>query len=446
LDGGTNPYTFNEVWGGHRLNPKESPPWRDFQLPEIMSTQTKKEAGLSGDLKTISLADLLQLISTSRKTGMLSISKARGSVSGDIQKREIYFLKGNITYATSLGSEDELLGKLILKKGKISKADLDKAVNLQKFSNKRLGTLLLEMGHLSREELMECLQYQIEEIIYNLFGWTSGEFFFLEGKHPPADQIATQINTMNMVMEGSRRMDEWNQIQKLMPPDNVVLRIVEDPKIKSSMLNLSLNDLRTLLLINGERTIPDILKLSPIGEFLTSKAIYDLLSSGLIEEGGKQIEKTLEKEEREKEELLLQMVTRLYMAAYRTIEKTMAQKLGEGTIKILNRSLGLQKTCHPILNNLVSSEDFLDFGGLKSAVNRISKPIRFHKLMEGLNGLLLECLGSVSMILGKNSTRQIVAEIRKESAQIIAAGREVAKEYELEDELFRTLGQVYQEF
>jgi hypothetical protein len=406
-----------------------------------MSIETKKEAGLSGDLKTVSLADLLQLISTSRKTGMLSISKAKGSVAGEIQKREIYFLKGNITYAASLGSEDELLGKIILKKGKISKADLDNAINLQRFSNKRLGTLLLEMGLLSREELTECLQYQIEEIIYNLFGWTSGEFFFVEEKRPPADQIATQINTMNMVMEGSRRMDEWSQIQKLMPPDNVVLRIVEDPKIKSSKLNLSLEDLRTLVLINGERTIPDILKLSPMGEFSTSKAIYDLFSWGLIEEGGKKIEKTPEKEEREKEELLLQMVTRLYMAAYQTIEKTMAQKLGEGTKKVLNRSLGLQTTYHPILNNLVSAEDFLDFGGLKRAVNKISKPIRFHKLMEGLNGLLLECLRSVSTILGENLTRQIIVEIKKESAQIIASGREVAKEYELEDELFRTLGQ-----
>lgn len=209
-------------------------------------------------------------------------------------------MKGNITYATSLGSEDELLGKLILKKGKISKADLDNAVNLRKFSNKRLGTLLLEMGLLSREELTECLQYQIEEIIYNLFGWTWGEFFFVEQKRPPADQVAVQINTMNTVMEGTRRMDEWSQIHKLMPPDNVVLRIVEDPKIKSSKLNLSLDDLRTLLLINGERTIPDILKLSPIGEFLTSKSIYNLFSCGLIEEGGGKKSRSLQKKKKEK--------------------------------------------------------------------------------------------------------------------------------------------------
>ena len=407
-----------------------------------MSTKTK-EAGLTGDLRTVSLADLLQLISTSGKTGMLSVFRShdvefapRGSGSGDMQKREIYFLKGNIIYATSFGSEDVLLGNLVLRKRKISKAELDKAVNLQKFSHKRLGTLLLEMGLLSREELAECLKYQIEEIIYNLFGWTSGEFIFLEGKLPPADQITTQIITMNMVMEGTKRIDEANQIQKFLPADDVILRVVPDPKIKSSRVNVNLDDLQTLVLINGERTIPEIVGLSSLGEFLASKAIYNLLTLGLVEAGGK---KKIQKPHKEKEELLLEIVIQLYAVSYQAIEKTVARKLGEGAKKILNNSLQLQKTYHPILANLVSSEDFLNFGNLKNAVTRISKPIRFHKLMDGLNALLSEYLKSVSLTLGKNVTRGTIAEIRKEAAQIIAQDREIAKEYDLEEELLKTL-------
>ena len=400
-----------------------------------MSIETQ-EARLTGDLRTLSLTDLLQLISTSGKTGVLSVFRPKGSASGDIQKREIYFLKGNIIYATSFGSEDELLGNLILRKRKISKADLDKAITLQKGSHKRLGTVLFEMGLLSREEVAECLKYQIEEIIYNLFGWASGEFIFLEGRLPPADQITTQINTMNMVMEGTRRMDEWSQIQKLLPGNEVVLRVVADPRIKSSQVSFSLDDLQTLLLINGERTILDVAELSTMGEFLTCKAIYNLLTLGLVEEGGK---KKFQEPQKEEEEILLEIVTKLYALSYQIIEKTVAQKLGEGTKKILKCSWELQKNYYPILANLESSEDFLNFGNLKSAVTRIWKPIRFHKLMDGLNALLSECLKSVSLTLGKNQVREITAEIRKESAQAIASDRKVAKAYELEEELFRTL-------
>ena len=191
-----------------------------------MNVKTK-EVGLSGNLRTVSLSDLLQLISTSGKTGMLLVSR-------DDQRREIYFMKGNIIYATSFGNEDELLGNLVLRSRKILKPDLKRALNLQKLSQKRLGTILLEMKVLTKEELIECLQYQIEEIIYNLFGWNSGEFIFFEERLPPADQITTQLNTMNVIMEGSRRIDEWIQIQQTLPSDNVKLQMVKNLKINSS--------------------------------------------------------------------------------------------------------------------------------------------------------------------------------------------------------------------
>lgn len=52
-----------------------------------MSVTVKaKEVGLTGNLSTVSLSDLLQLISVSGKTGMLIISSEN-------QKREIYFKK-----------------------------------------------------------------------------------------------------------------------------------------------------------------------------------------------------------------------------------------------------------------------------------------------------------------------------------------------------------------
>ena len=402
-----------------------------------MSIQTK-EAGLSGDLKTVSFADLLQLVGTSGKTGILSVSRPKGSVSGEVQKKEIHFLKGNIVYATSFGSQDELLGKLILRTRKISKADLGRAVSVQKASNKRLGSILVEMGLLTRDEVKECLRYQIEEIIYNLFGWSSGEFVFRDGKLPSPDQITTQINTQNMVMEGTRRIDEWHQIQKLLPDDGVCLQVAANPRIKSSMVSLSLDDLQTLLLIDGERTIPQILELNSIGEFLTSKAICNLLILGLIEKGQK---REFRRSQKEEEDLLFEMVVKSYALSYQIIEKAVSQKLGEGAKKILSDCLHLQRTYYPVLDSLVSPESFLDMGNLKNSLTRIPKQIRFHKLIDGMNALLAQFLRSVSSTLGTNLTRHIVAQIKKESAQIISQDREIAKKYELEEESFRTLKQ-----
>ncbi len=135
----------------------------------------------------------------------------------------------------------------------------------------------------------------------------------------------------------------------------------------------------------------------------------------------------------------MEIVIKLYALSYQVIEKTVSQKLGNGAKKILSKALHFQKTYHPILDSLVTPKGFLNLGDLKSSVTRIPKRVRFHKLMGGLNALLSEYLKSVSLTLGKNLTRQIIAQIRKESAQIIAQEREIAKEYELEEELLRAL-------
>ncbi len=393
-----------------------------------MNVKTK-EAGLTGNLQTVSLSDLLQLISAAGKTGMLFISR-------DDQKREIYFMKGSIIYATSFGSEDELLGNLVLRRRKILKLDLKRALTLQKLTPKRLGTTLLEMGVLTKEELIECLQYQIEEIIYNLFGWNSGEFIFFEGRLPPADQITTQLNTMNVIMEGSRRIDEWIQIQQTLPADDVKLQMVKNLKIKSSTVTMPVNDLQLLPFIDGERTIPELLRVSSLSEFNTRKALYNMITSGLVEAGEKK--KTI-KQKTDVEKLLPEVVIRLYSQSYQTIEKMASRKLGEGAKKILKRCFDAQKSFNPILANLESSENFLDFRHLESSSEKIPQPIRFHKLMDGLNDLLLEFLGAISRSLGRNPTRQVISQIKKKTAQVVAEKRWIAKEYELEEELLKTL-------
>lgn len=390
-----------------------------------------KEAGLAGNLSTVPLSDLLQLISTAGKTGMLLIKR-------DDQTREMYFTKGNIIHASSTGSEEELLGNIILNRKKIEKAELDRALSLQKITRKKLGTILSEMGLLSREELVEFLRFQVEEIIYRLFGWNSGEFVFYEGKTPPIERNSVQLNTMNVIMEGTRRIDEWIHIQKALPADDVKLRMVRNPKMKTSKVTMTVEEIQLLPLIDGERAIPELLQTSPLSEFATRKALYSLINSGLIEAGDKLKAK---KKKVDEDKLLLGMIIKLYSQSYQRVERMASQKLGQGAKKTLRRCLDEQKSLNPILGKLESPKNFLDFRHLEGRLSKIPQPIRFHKLMTGLNDLLLEFLRTMSGNLGRNAVKQVVSEIKRETAQVVAEQRWVAKEYELEEELLKTLKQ-----
>ncbi len=390
-----------------------------------------KEAGLAGSLGTVPLSDLLQLISTSGKTGMLSVTR-------EGQTREIFFVKGNIMHASSSGSEEELLGNIILNRKRIHKSDLERALSLQKVTRKKLGTILSEMGLISRDELVEFLRFQIEEIVYRLFGWHSGEFTFYEGKMPAADRNTVQLSTMNVIMEGTRRIDEWIHIQETLPADNVRLRVVKNPKMKSSKVTMKVEELQVLSLVDGERTIPDFLQVSPLSEFNTRKALYNLINSGLIEAGEETIAK---KQKLDEEKLLLAMIVRLYSQSFQRVERMASGKLGQGAKTILKRCLDRQKGLNPLLAKLESPQNFLDFRHLESSLERIPEPIRLHKLTVGLNDLLLEFLGAISSSLGTNISRQVVSDIKREVAQVVAERRSLAKEYDLEEEILKTLKQ-----
>ena len=125
----------------------------------------------AGNLKTISFPDILQLIGTGKKTGQLLATHAS-------QRKELFFRNGNLISASSSNTEEDMIGNLLLRKGKITKTDLQKAVSLQKQSGRRIGAIMLELGLLNKAELTQYLKTQVEEIVYNLFSWSEGEFSF----------------------------------------------------------------------------------------------------------------------------------------------------------------------------------------------------------------------------------------------------------------------------
>jgi hypothetical protein len=206
---------------------------------------------LSGNLKTVAFPDILQLLATGKKTGVLECKTST-------RQKEVAFKDGNIIYASSVNSSEDLLGNMLLKRGRISKADLERAIKLHKQTGRQLGTTLIDMGLFEKAEISDCLKLQIEEIVYNLFSWQEGDFAFHEGESPKNAPFTVELATMNVIMEGTRRIDEWMEIQKVLPPDDVLLQMAKSPKVNREELTISLDEFRLLSMINGERSLPDL--------------------------------------------------------------------------------------------------------------------------------------------------------------------------------------------
>lgn len=384
---------------------------------------------LTGNLNTVSFPDLLQLISSSKKTGMLTLMR-------QTQRKEIYFREGNIVYATSSNTAEELLGNLLLRLGKLSEVELEEVLKVHRATSRKIGATIVEKGFLKKEELIDCLKLQIEEIVYNLFSWKEGDFTFQEGKEPEEEQITTDLNTINVIMEGTRKIDEMVEMQKILPKDDVALSINPNPKIKSDSLHLSFDELKILLMVDGERTYADMLEQSPLGEFNTSRALLKLINRGIVSQGEK---RQTQKEKKREESILFEMLTKVFSTSYSTIDKILLQKLGRFQEKIWERVLYQKKSVFPILNIVIKNGSLLEPKELALNLNKISEQVRFHQFIQGLQSLLLGYLNQAHNYLGKDIIRQIIIEIKKNIAPYLLKERMIVKKYEIEDDLYRNL-------
>lgn len=123
---------------------------------------------LSGKLEELPLPHLLQIISNNRVTGKLSLTRRDGH-------GLVVFREGQIIYAAT-NSARETFGNILLLRKEISASVLEEALERQGHSaeERRLGSILLEMGAIEEETLHRVMAEQVEKVLLELFAWKGG--------------------------------------------------------------------------------------------------------------------------------------------------------------------------------------------------------------------------------------------------------------------------------
>ncbi len=387
--------------------------------------------GLVGNLKTVSFPDILQLLATGKKSGILEIStKAR--------QKEIAFKDGAIIFASSINSTEDLFGNLLLKRGKISKDDLERAIMMHKQTGRQLGTTLVDMNLFEKDEIIECLKLQIEEIVYNLFSWEEGDFKFNENAAPRNAQFTIELSTMNVIMEGTRRIDEWVEIQKVLPPDDIKVKLTMNPKSKKDEIKLSIDEFRILSLINGDRTLPDIIQASPIGEFVTYRALYRLIIAGLVESGGQVVagEEIVNNEE----EVIVSILFSLYNNCFYRIRSLVEEVVGDQNPMFNKYLSGFRNGFLIYFPGFDPGADKkISFDKFYGAILKIPAPVRMHSVMSALEHMLDNQLEYVFYFLGSGIYRKAVGRVKKEITEPLAMKREMVKRFHIDENLDKSI-------
>jgi Domain of unknown function (DUF4388) len=225
---------------------------------------------IAGNLKTMQLAELLQWLSTSKKTGALVIDN------GHVQKK-IYFKDGNL-FSSASTDPKEYLGHFLVSHGFISELELSKAIEMQERSKMLLGKILVTIGAISESDLHRLLRLKAEESIYDVFAWDEGEFRFLDGDLPVSTLIPMNLDITTIIMEGAQRIDEWRRIRERIPSAEaipVAMGELDDPKLSSGARQI-------LSLVNDDRTVEEIRLQTHSSEFFVCRVLFQQVERGRL--------------------------------------------------------------------------------------------------------------------------------------------------------------------
>lgn len=236
---------------------------------------------LRGSLGEVNLADIIQLLALGQKTGCLWITDRAAF-------GYVYFTDGRVTYASVLNRPDRL-GEILVQNGVIDREQLSQAMETQgREPGAKLGRVLVDMDAMSEDDLRRFMTLQISEAVYHLFSWEQGSFHFDPDKAPEevdGDEIGlVAINAENLLLEGARRVDEWGEIEKKIPSFDLIFSRAREPE---EGVDLTPQEQKLLPLVDGARTVDDLVILSGLVEFEAGKAVYGLIQAGFIEQSGR---------------------------------------------------------------------------------------------------------------------------------------------------------------
>ena len=232
---------------------------------------------LEGSIKDFGLADILQLISMQKKSGVVTISHKNESTT-------LHFDNGQIVFATSInGGETMRLGELLVKAGKLEEQDVAKTLHIQEMSKERIGNLFVSSGLVSKEDVKEALQQQLMDVIFCVLRWKDGWYKFEAGDIDYDREYQIPLQTDFILMEGSRMVDEWSNIESKIPSDNIIFSQTDrGSEVELLFTKLSRDEVTVYNLIDGNRDIPDIIEISQLSRFHIYKILLTLMLSGLI--------------------------------------------------------------------------------------------------------------------------------------------------------------------
>lgn len=226
-----------------------------------------------GSLAQFNVADLAAELHLAGRTGILRLSQAG-------IKKSIYFKSGRIVFVHS-SVKHERLGEVLLRLGKISEEEFAQ-VSVDLEEGRRLGQALLQKGFLSASEINSGVSYQLQQILFSVFNWDSGDYEFVARERPVFEDIMVEVSTPALIIDGIRNITNLLVLERgIGHNEDAVLMPGSDGR-RLARTNMDFSEETILAGVDGKTTIRQLRSITRLQPHEFGRALYCLLISGMV--------------------------------------------------------------------------------------------------------------------------------------------------------------------
>jgi hypothetical protein len=229
---------------------------------------------LEGSLDAFSLPDIFSLLSMTKKTGGLHLRR-------DGAHGVVWLTTGALTGGTSDVNRQSLARRLI-GSGQLSDDHLQSAID-RATNEDGMGVVraVQQAGAVDEGSLHDIVGEHIVDTVFDLLRWVDGEFAFAVDEANP-DDVGVSRPVDEVVTEARRRLDAWAGVAATVPSPQTILTLSANPPEDP---HLTRDEWALLALVDGQRSVGEIVALLGRGDFNTVSALADLVARGLLRAG-----------------------------------------------------------------------------------------------------------------------------------------------------------------
>ncbi len=230
---------------------------------------------LVGDLGSVDLAQVFQVLTQSQKDGVLDVF-------GGDQHRGVRVRRGAITLQFDRDSYEERTFEGLQRMDRIPPEKLQLASANRHGTNDSLLDVLVKMQVITRAEVTSSFRERMAEELYELFSWSDARFEFhegarrLEGVSGDTDEDLF-FPSDGVVMEAARRLDEWGRIRERVPDEGEVYRPIVEGIAPEDDLQAAV-----FSSIDGARSVAEVTRRLGRSSFEVSKVVARLVDLAAI--------------------------------------------------------------------------------------------------------------------------------------------------------------------